>query len=163
MNRAMRILPKSTENLMQSVSAVSSTPTKRKGPWWSGDPSVAPRCGAKTRSGAPCRAPAMWSNKAGKYTRCRMHGGASTGPRTLEGLERCRKANWKHGRRSAGWIAERRRDRLEIRRLVFQGKQLAREVRDFMREEKRQQRRLEQPFPLITAMFVSSAPNHRDA
>ena len=29
---------------------------------------------------------------------CRNHGGCSTGPRTPEGLERCRRANWKHGR-----------------------------------------------------------------
>jgi hypothetical protein len=35
------------------------------------------RCGARarTRGGAPCRAPAMPNG------RCRMHGGASTGPR----------------------------------------------------------------------------------
>lgn len=33
-----------------------------------------PRCGAKTRSGRPCRAPAMANGK------CRMHGGKSTGP-----------------------------------------------------------------------------------
>jgi hypothetical protein len=26
-----------------------------------------------------------------------MHGGLSTGPRTLEGLERSRRARWKHG------------------------------------------------------------------
>jgi hypothetical protein len=32
----------------------------------------APRCGAKTRNGTPCRAPAV----KGKY-RCRMHGGAA--------------------------------------------------------------------------------------
>ena len=32
--------------------------------------------------------------------RCRMHGGASTGPRTPEGLARSRRANWKHGRYS---------------------------------------------------------------
>ena len=32
---------------------------------------ASPRCGARTRSGAPCRAPAV----AGKK-RCRMHGGA---------------------------------------------------------------------------------------
>ncbi len=30
-----------------------------------------PRCGAKTRSGAPCRSPAVTGKK-----RCRMHGGA---------------------------------------------------------------------------------------
>ena len=32
--------------------------------------------------------------------RCRMQGGASTGPRTPEGLERCRRARWRHGARS---------------------------------------------------------------
>jgi hypothetical protein len=31
-----------------------------------------PRCGAKTRHGAPCRAPAVVGKK-----RCRMHGGAA--------------------------------------------------------------------------------------
>ena len=46
-----------------------------------GDPRNAPRCGAKTRSGKPCQAPGMANG------RCRMHGGASTGPRTPEGLE----------------------------------------------------------------------------
>ena len=29
--------------------------------------------------------------------RCTLHGGKSTGPQTPEGLERSRKANWKHG------------------------------------------------------------------
>jgi hypothetical protein len=33
--------------------------------------------------------------------RCRMHGGKSTGPRTQEGRERCRRAKWKHGAFSA--------------------------------------------------------------
>lgn len=33
---------------------------------------LSPRCGAKTRSGAPCQAPAV----AGKQ-RCRMHGGSN--------------------------------------------------------------------------------------
>lgn len=36
-----------------------------------GPMTASPRCGAKTRAGTPCRAPAV----AGK-TRCRMHGGA---------------------------------------------------------------------------------------
>jgi len=40
--------------------------------------------------------------------RCRMHGGKSTGPRTPEGLERSKKANWKHGYYSAESIAERK-------------------------------------------------------
>ena len=50
-----------------------------------------PRCGARTRSGAKCKAPAMSNG------RCRMHGGKSTGPRTSEGLERMRRANTRHG------------------------------------------------------------------
>lgn len=67
-----------------------------------GNPMNAPRCGAKTRKGKSCRAPAMANG------RCRMHGGKSTGPRTPEGLERSRKANWKHGHYSAESIAARR-------------------------------------------------------
>ena len=35
---------------------------------------MSPRCGAKTRSGTPCKSPAM------KNGRCRLHGGKSTGP-----------------------------------------------------------------------------------
>src|SRR5271170_5325257 len=50
-----------------------------------------PRCGARTRSGEKCKAPAMSNG------RCRMHGGKSTGPRTLEGLERMRRGNTRHG------------------------------------------------------------------
>ncbi|WP_367186084.1 HGGxSTG domain-containing protein [Methylotenera sp.] len=34
----------------------------------------APRCGAKTRSGHPCKSPAIHGK-----ARCRMHGGKSTG------------------------------------------------------------------------------------
>ncbi|HVC59449.1 MAG TPA: HGGxSTG domain-containing protein [Acetobacteraceae bacterium] len=58
-----------------------------------GNPNAAPRCGARTRSGCPCRAPAMH----GKL-RCRMHGGGSTGPRTAEGLAHLRAAHTTHGR-----------------------------------------------------------------
>src|SRR5579872_2703699 len=82
-----------------------------------GDPSTAPRCGAKTRNGGACRAPAMQNPKTGRYTRCRMHGGCSTGPRTRKGLERCRKARWKHGRRSAKAVAARKRRAAEIRKM----------------------------------------------
>ena len=53
---------------------------------------LAPRCGARTRTGCPCRAPALH----GKL-RCRMHGGGSTGPRTAEGLARLRAARTTHG------------------------------------------------------------------
>jgi hypothetical protein len=60
------------------------------------------RCGAKRRGGGKCQSPAMPNG------RCRMHGGKSTGPRTPEGLERSRKAGWKHGHFSAAAKAERR-------------------------------------------------------
>ena len=51
------------------------------------------RCGAKTRKGTECQRPA---NK--KNGRCRVHGGASTGPRTKEGRARISDANLRHGR-----------------------------------------------------------------
>ena len=67
---------------------------------------AAPRCTAKRRDGQPCQQGAMPNGK------CRMHGGASTGPRTPEGLERSRKANWKHGYYSADAKAERQEARV---------------------------------------------------
>ena len=53
-----------------------------------------PTCGAKTRGGDPCR------NYAMKNGRCRMHGGASTGPKTAAGVARWRAAVTTHGGRS---------------------------------------------------------------
>jgi hypothetical protein len=49
--------------------------------------------------------------------RCRMHGGKSTGPRTAEGLERSRRARWRHGHYSAEAKAERREARAAIQLL----------------------------------------------
>jgi hypothetical protein len=49
--------------------------------------------------------------------RCRMHGGKSTGPRTPEGLERTRRANWKHGYYTAEEKAARRKGRQAVRTL----------------------------------------------
>jgi hypothetical protein len=46
--------------------------------------------------------------------RCKLHGGKSTGPRTMEGLERSRRANWKHGHFSREAKAERSRVRAAI-------------------------------------------------
>ena len=63
-------------------------------------------CGAKTRQGSPCK------NAAMKNGRCRMHGGASTGPKTVAGLEKSRLANWKHGRYSEQARAARKAHRL---------------------------------------------------
>ena len=58
-----------------------------------------PKCGARTRAGGSCKAPVV----RGK-ARCRMHGGLSTGPRTVEGKARAVaavKAYWER------WRAER--------------------------------------------------------
>ena len=58
------------------------------------------KCGAKTKhhGGRPCQAKVI----PGK-TRCKWHGGMSTGPRTPEGRERCRQAVLK---RWAKWRAQ---------------------------------------------------------
>jgi hypothetical protein len=57
------------------------------------------RCGARTRSGTPCRSPAVTGRR-----RCRMHGGApgSGGPKGP------RNGNYRHGRYAAEAIASRR-------------------------------------------------------
>ena len=49
--------------------------------------------------------------------RCRMHGGSSTGPRTADGLAKCRQAVLKHGQRTAEAIAERRSMAREYREM----------------------------------------------
>src|SRR5580658_10703730 len=46
-----------------------------------------------------------------------MHGGGSTGPRTPKGLERCREARSKHGRRSAKAVAARKSRGAEMRKI----------------------------------------------
>ena len=65
---------------------------------------ASPRCGARTRASTPCKGPTMPNG------RCRMHGGASTGPRTPDGLQRIVKARTVHG----AYGAEMR----ELRRLM---------------------------------------------
>jgi hypothetical protein len=60
---------------------------------------TAPRCGARTRSGKPCRCPAT------KKGRCRLHGGApGSGAPPGE-----RNGQYRHGERTKGAIAERLR------------------------------------------------------
>ena len=60
----------------------------RFGPDWPGL-----RCGAKTRKGTACLSPAIKRN--GRY---RLHGGASTGPKTIEGRARISLATLPHGK-----------------------------------------------------------------
>ena len=69
------------------------------GPNWQGQ-----RCGAKTRRGTPCHRPARLP-----VGRCKLHGGASTGPRTKYGLARLTEARTKHGKFTKEKRAEARR------------------------------------------------------
>ena len=72
-------------------------------------------CGAKIRSGHPCRKPTLKRKR-----RCRLHGGASTGPKTAEGKARIAAAQLKHGR-DINWRARREREKYyfrEIRRIM---------------------------------------------
>jgi hypothetical protein len=80
----------------------------RFGPNWQGR-----RCGAKTRSGELCQNPAIRSR-----TRCKLHGGRSTGPRTLEGKARVAAAHTKHGRRSKAHVEKVRAINAELRQLI---------------------------------------------
>ena len=67
-----------------------------------GNPNLAPRCGAKTRAGLACQAPGMANG------RCRIHGGASTGPRTPKGLASLAAAHTTGGTyAAANWIRDR--------------------------------------------------------
>ena len=60
------------------------------------------RCGAKTRSGKTCQAPAVWGKR-----RCRMHGGAH-GSGNRKGAAN---SNFRHGRCTREHMAEMRRVR----------------------------------------------------
>lgn len=60
------------------------------------------QCSAKSkRTGKQCRAPAAQAK-----TKCRHHGGASTGPKTTEGRARCAAAKTVHGMESRAARAE---------------------------------------------------------
>ncbi|MFY9772001.1 MAG: HGGxSTG domain-containing protein [Xanthobacteraceae bacterium] len=68
---------------------------------------ASPRCGARTRSGKPYRAPAVKGKK-----RCRMHGGAPG-----SGAPRGNQNALKHGRYTREDIAQRRKRRPQIREI----------------------------------------------
>ena len=75
----------------------------RLGPDWPGQ-----RCGAKTRSGHPCKNPIVTGRK-----RCRMHGGAAgSGAPTGE-----RHGLYKHGRFTKEYIARRREGSAKLKEI----------------------------------------------
>jgi hypothetical protein len=83
-----------------------------------------------------------------------MHGGASTGARTVEGQKRAGRANWKHGKRSQAAIAARRAARAELRRIAEETKQLGRELSRRLRQQQREQEieRQIQQSPLVIVL-----------
>jgi len=83
-----------------------------------GDHWLGVRCGAKTRTGSKCRRPAYKLN-----SRCPLHGGASTGPRTKDGLARLTEARTTHGHYTAA-------KRAEAKQSAQVGRQVRAELRD---------------------------------
>lgn len=80
------------------------------------------RCGARTRSGEPCKKAAMTGR-----ARCRNHGGSATGPRTEEGRARIAAAQLKHGRLT-------KEARAEAKRRAQVGREVRAELRVIERE-----------------------------
>jgi hypothetical protein len=92
----------------------------RFGPNWPGI-----RCLAKTRRGTKCQRAAYKHNG-----RCALHGGLSTGARTLEGLQRISDANIKHGRQTKDKLAAQRHAAKVGRRVMGELKRLERQLVD---------------------------------
>ncbi len=64
---------------------------------------ICKRCQARSgRTKKQCSKPALKGKKV-----CQFHGGLSTGPRTAQGIDRIRKAQWKHGEETLQAKAER--------------------------------------------------------
>ena len=72
-----------------------------------------PRCQAKSkRSGLQCQKAAMQGKRV-----CRSHGGASTGPKTTAGRQRCAAAKTVHGRETRAIRAARDVKLRELRKM----------------------------------------------
>ena len=76
---------------------------------------ASPRCGARTRSGGACRAPAVHGRK-----RCRMHGGAAG-----SGAPKANRNARKHGLFTADAIA----DRKQMQALLAEARKLLAEMK----------------------------------
>ena len=75
------------------------------------------RCEARTRRGTLCQRPARLPVGC-----CKLHGGASTGPMTKNGLARLTEAKIKHGKFT-------KKKRAEARRFAEQGRQMRGELK----------------------------------
>ena len=98
--------------MLKTVSTLEFIELGRKtrfGPDWQGK-----RCLAKNRKGSPCQNPALKGR-----SRCRLHGGLSTGPTTSEGRARVAEAHTKHGRRSKAHVEKVKQIRADLRRITL--------------------------------------------
>ena len=90
-HKLMDVLPRERwrriVNKVNHAELIEAGMATRFGPGWPGT-----RCLAKTRRGTLCQNPAI-----GGRNRCKLHGGRSTGPRTVEGKARTIAAHTKHG------------------------------------------------------------------
>ena len=68
-------------------------------------------CGAKTREGGACR-----KHPIKGRNRCRLHGGLSCGPRTVEGREAVAAVHFRHGRH-VGYRKQRQKDKYHTGRV----------------------------------------------
>jgi hypothetical protein len=93
--------------LTNHTALIKAGQATRFGPGWPGR-----RCGAKTRAGTPCQNPAIKDR-----SRCKLHGGRSTGPRTPEGKARVAAAHTTHGRRSRAHMEKVKAINAELRRI----------------------------------------------
>jgi len=75
------------------------------------------RCvGVSSRSKQQCKHPAL---KTSKSSRCKWHGGLSTGPKTQEGKDKIRAAHWKDGSETIEARAERKKKFVELNELAI--------------------------------------------
>jgi hypothetical protein len=81
-------------------------------------------CGARSKQNdhRPCRQPAIRNKK-----RCRLHGGLSTGPKTVEGRNRCAEVKFKHGMyaKAAGREKMAMRMMMQWKKDLYEGNQSA--------------------------------------
>lgn len=99
-----------------------------------------PACGAKTRNGGACAIPVV----PGK-SRCRAHGGLSTGPKTEAGRERIRAAQqrrWKDARSEKAAVDQVKSEASPVQNAV------AREVNEPRTEPRRKWRRTKRIPPM---------------
>ena len=113
------------------------------------------QCQAKSkRTAQQCRAPAS----KGK-TKCRFHGGKSTGPKTEQGRQRCAKAKTVHGNETRKARTERAESMRRIRELEDLGHLLG-----FVhgpRTRGRKPERMGQAYPELQELFRELLRMHR--